>query len=417
MIRARETVGLIAALGISALAFLLVGLGRNQSINLEAVLLAAYLAVPFLALHLILMWRKRPFDQAILPLVALLTGVGTATIYRLNPSLGTVQVTWVAVGGMAAALTLLLIPEHAKLKEYKYTLALAGIALLLAPIVAGKSQNGAKLWLEFGSLSFQPSELAKVFMVVFFAAYLESKKELLSISTRRLLRIWVPEAKHLGPLVLMWVVSLAVLVFERDLGTSLLFFGVFLVMLYIATGRPIYTFLGSLLFLGGATAAYKLFSHVRVRVDIWLDPWTDPQGIGYQIVQSLIAIASGGLTGTGLGRGYPTYIPVVSTDFIFSAISEELGYVGALAVVLAYLLLVERGLKASLAAEDAFSKLLAVGLTTAFGLQAFMIMAGVMKLVPLTGITLPFMSYGGSSILANFILVALLLEVSSRRRA
>lgn len=417
MKRGREFFALVISFCLTALSFLLVGLGRKGQIDVVGVQLAAYLAVIFLALHIVVRMKVPRSDQTILPLISLLCGLGAAMVYRIDPQLGNAQVTWIALGASAAALALVAIRRPEELKEYKYTFALLGLALLLAPIFIGRAENGAKLWLHFGPLSFQPSEVAKLFMVIFFAAYLDDKRELLAVSTKRWLGIWVPEMKHMGPLLAMWAVSLAVLVFERDLGSSLLFFSVFLIMLYVSTGRPMYSLIGSLLFLGGAFAAYTLFGHVQLRVNIWLHPWADPKGDAYQLVQSLIGIASGGLSGTGLGRGYPHFIPVVSTDFIFSAIAEELGFVGALALILVYLVIMARGFRAALRARESFSQLLAVGLTGVFALQAAIIMAGVMRIIPLTGITLPFVSYGGSSILANFVLVAGLLEISGRRES
>lgn len=415
MRRGYELGALVLALAIGALAFLLVDAGKEGALSTNGVVLSLGLVVTFFLLHLLIRWRAPKADQVILPTVALLSGLGAAAIYRIDPDLGRAQITWFAVGGAAAAAALIVLRRYENLKNYKYLIALAGLMLLLAPI-ATHDRNGAKLWLQLGPLSFQPAELAKICMVIFFAAYLEEKRELLSVSTRKWMGLWVPEIKHLGPLLTMWAVSLAVLVFERDLGTSLLFFGTFLVMLYVATGRPIYTVIGGLLFTTGALSVYVFFSHVKVRFDIWLNPWIDAKGAGYQLIQSILAIASGGLTGAGFGRGYPEYIPAVHTDFIFSAIAEEIGFAGTLAILITYLILASRGLKIALSSDQPFGKLLALGLTAVFALQATVIIAGVTKAMPLTGITLPFMSYGGSSILVNFILVALLLEISSSGR-
>ncbi len=415
MTRGRELLSLAIALGVAVLAFALVGLGKKGAIDYEGLRLSAYLAAAFLALHLVMRLRVPRADQTILPIVALMSGLGAAEVYRVDRASGRAQVIWIALGAAVAILALLAVRRYEVLKRYKYSIALAGLTLLLLPIFVGRDHFGAKLWLQLGPLSFQPAELAKVLMVIFFAAYLEEKKELLAVSTKRFLGVWLPEMKHLGPLLTMWGVSLAVLVFERDLGTSLLFFAAFLAVLYVATGRPIYTGIGALLFFGGATAAYFLFHHVRVRVDIWLNPWLDAKGYGYQLVQSILAIASGGLTGAGLGRGHPDFIPAVHTDFIFSAIAEELGFAGALAVLLCYLFFMARGLKTAISSEDAFGKLLAAGLTAIFSLQALIILGGVSRAIPLTGITLPFMSYGGSSVLANFVLVAILIEISASR--
>ncbi|HEY5505931.1 MAG TPA: FtsW/RodA/SpoVE family cell cycle protein, partial [Coriobacteriia bacterium] len=285
-----------------------------------------------------------------------------------------------------------------------------GLVLLLMPAVIGREINGAKLWLRIGSFSFQPAEIAKICIVLFLAAYLSEYREVLSVSTRKFLGLHLPAARHLGPLVLMWAVSLVVLVAEKDLGSSLLFFGVFLVMITVATGRWSYAVVGSVLFAFGATAAFFMFAHVRVRVDIWLHPFADAAGTGYQLVQSLFAFAAGGLTGVGPGRGLPTRIPFVVTDFIFSAIGEELGLLGAAAIVIAYLVLCMRGLSTAVRARSDMASLTAAGLVATLGLQTFVIVGGVTRLIPLTGITLPFVSYGGSSIVSNFLLLGLLMR-------
>ncbi|MHB8842131.1 MAG: FtsW/RodA/SpoVE family cell cycle protein, partial [Candidatus Aquicultor sp.] len=332
-----------------------------------------------------------------------------------KPSLATTQSMWILAGTIAALIALVAVRRYQWLKEYKYTWAILGILLLFSPIFVGVERGGSKLWLVLGPFTFQPAEMAKILFVFFLAAYLEEKRELLSISTRRAFKVWLPELKHLGPLTVMWLMSLVILVLERDLGTSLLFFGLFLAMLYVATGRPIYVSLGSFLFVAGAAACYFAFSHIQTRVDIWLDPWIDPSGKGYQIIQSIFAIASGGLAGTGLGLGHPTLIPAVRTDFIFAAIAEELGLLGGIAVILIYLLFISRGLRIALSASDDFGRLVATGLASVFALQTFTILGGTMKLIPLTGVTLPFISYGGSSILMNFILLALFLAVSAKR--
>jgi cell division protein FtsW (lipid II flippase) len=301
------------------------------------------------------------------------------------------------------------------LSRYKYILGFSGVGLLLLPITPlGATIRGARLWVSIGGFSFQPGELAKVCLVVFLAAYLAERKELLSIASRRIAGLHVPDIKHFGPLLVMWGLSLAVMFWEKDLGSSLLFFSVFLVMIYIATARVVYMVFGLGLFAVGAYFGYTAFSHVRLRVAIWFDA-LDPRLIqdeSYQLAQSLFALATGGLFGTGLGLGRPDLIPDVHTDFIFSAIGEELGLLGTTAVLLGFMLLVARGLKASISAQDDFGQLLAAGLTTILGLQTVIILAGVTRLLPLTGITLPFMSFGGSSLISNFILLALLARIS-----
>jgi cell division protein FtsW (lipid II flippase) len=393
--------------------FSLVSLTSNQPVE-TGLKMASLLLALFIALHIANRLFARNADPILLPLCAFLTELGLIMICRLKPELGVAQSIWILAGVSAAILVLAVLHNYSGLKEYKYTWVILGILLLFAPVFVGVQRGGSRLWIDLGPISFQPAEIAKILFVLFLAAYLVEKRELLSISTKRVFGVWLPEPKYFGPVVVMWLVSLIILILERDLGTSLLFFGLFLAMLYIATGRPIYVILGTTLFAIGASVCYYLFSHVQTRVDIWLNPWIDASGKGYQVVQSLFAIAGGGLTGTGIGIGHPGIIPEVQTDFIFSAIAEELGLLGGIAVVLVYLLFVSRGLKIALNTKNEFGALVAAGLSCVFALQSFTIMAGVTKLVPLTGVTLPFVSYGGSSILMNFILLAALLIISSK---
>jgi peptidoglycan glycosyltransferase len=306
--------------------------------------------------------------------------------------------------------TLIAVPSLESLARYKYTVMVGGLVLLLMPAVIGREVNGAKLWIRFGQMSFQPGEVAKILIVLFLAAYLAENRELLSVSTRRWLGLRIPEPRTLGPLLLMWALSLLVLVFERDLGSSLLFFAIFLLMLHTATGRASYVAVGLALFGAGATVAYHLFGHVRTRIDIWLDPFADAAGKGYQLVQSLFALAAGGLTGVGLGAGLPSRIPYVTTDFVFSAIGEELGLLGGGAIVLLFLVFAIRGLATAARAKTDMAAFTAVGLVAAIALQAFVIVGGVTRLIPLTGVTLPFVSYGGSSLLSSFVALGLLLR-------
>lgn len=412
--RNQELGALFVVLCIAFLGFCLIYLFQESKITLDVGLFTIALIGPFFLVHVAERFSVSGSDPLLLPLTAFLSSLSLIMIYRLKPLLFYLQSLWILIGLSFLIILLFLIKDYARLKDYKYVFALVGLALLLAPILLGTEKHGAKLWLTFGGISFQPSEIAKISIVIFLAAYLEEKRELLAIANKKFLNIWLPPFKHFGPLLLMWLVSLAVLVFEKDLGSSLLFFGIFLSMLYVATGRKIYVIAGILLFLIGAVSCYYVFPHVRARIDIWINPWQDVAGKGYQIVQSLFAIASGDVAGAGLGRGYPTNIPAVQTDFIFSALAEELGLIGGFALIIAYILFVLRGFRIALTSQDEFGKLLAVGLTSAFGLQVFIIIGGATRLIPLTGITLPFMSYGGSSILANFILLALLLAISER---
>lgn len=376
------------------------------------------LSIGYLALHILVRKLAPVADPLILPVIALLNGIGLAAVYRLDPkNLGPAQVTWTFVGLAFFALTLLIVRDFKVLARYKYLLGFLGVGLLLLPMTPlGATINGARLWVRFGSMSFQPGELAKICLVIFFAAYLAERKELLAIASKRFAGIHFPDLKHFGPLLLMWGMSLAVMFYEKDLGSSLLFFSIFLLMIYMATARFVYVGIGTLLFMGGAYLGYQMFSHVQTRVTVWLNVF-DPRYIsddGYQLSQSLFALATGGLFGTGLNRGRPDLIPEAETDFIFSVIGEELGLMGTVAVLLCFMVLVARGLRIAMNQQDDFGQLLAAGLITTFAIQTIIILGGVIRLLPLTGITLPFMSYGGSSLLSNFILMALLVRISQQ---
>jgi peptidoglycan glycosyltransferase len=314
--------------------------------------------------------------------------------------------------------TLALVRRARDIERFRYTFALIGIGCLLVPLVPGigRNINGARLWVRLGSVTFQPGELAKIALCVFFASYLVEKQPLLTMGTRKVLGVWVPNVRHFGPIVLAWGFSLVVMFWERDLGSSLLFFALFIVLLWVATARGAYLGIGAVMFAGGATLAYQVFNHVRTRVSILVDPWSVASGAGYQTVQALFAFAAGGFAGTNIGQGSPQRIPAVSTDFIFAAIGEELGLLGTVAILVAFLLMVGAGLRVAMRVEAPFEKLLAAGLTAIIGLQTFIIIGGVTRLVPLTGITLPFVSYGGSSLISNYILLALLLRISDDDR-
>ncbi len=406
---------LVVLLSVAALAVMgpaAVALAEGARDLGPAYRLATLTLAPIAALHLIMRLAGRRGDAALLPAAGALSALGVAFIYRLTPKLVEAQITWILIGVIAGGLVVLAGDRYRALQRYKYLIGSAGLVLLILPALIGREHFGAKLWLSIGGVSFQPSEIAKLLMVLFLAAYLDEKGALLGDFSKRVGPFRLPRFKYLGPLLLMWAISLMVLVFEKDLGSSLLFFGVFLSMVYVATGRLFYTNLGGILFLSGAAMCYRLFAHVRTRVDIWLHPFSDVTGKSYQIAQSLFAIASGGLTGAGLALGFPTRIPAVQTDFVFSAIAEELGLVGATAVLAVYLIFTYHGFRVALRARDDFSRLLATGLTATFALQTVVILGGVTRLVPLTGVTLPFMSYGGSSILANFILLGMLLAIS-----
>ncbi|MBS3956914.1 MAG: FtsW/RodA/SpoVE family cell cycle protein [Clostridiales bacterium] len=408
--RHTELLLLLAAAPVVLLVFGLVNARAAATIGFADLAVPAGLVAAFLGAHLAVRLLAPAADPVLLPLAALLSGIGLAFVTRLDPELGSRQLVWllVSIGAMVATLAAVRSLERAS--RFKYTIMLVALALLVLPTLIGVEVNGARLWLRFAGLSFQPGEVAKVLIVVFLAAYLAEKREVLSISTRRVLGAGVPALRHLGPLVFMWAISLFVLVTQKDLGSSLLFFGLFLVMIFVATGRLAYVMVGLGLFAAGAAVAYQLFGHVQSRVAIWIDPFADPTGRGYQLVQSLFALAAGQMTGVGVGRGLPERIPFVETDFIFTSIAEELGLLGGAALIIAYLLFCMRGLATAARARSDMAAFTAAGLVAAFGLQTFVIIGGVTRLIPLTGITLPFVSYGGSSMLANFMLLGLLLR-------
>jgi cell division protein FtsW (lipid II flippase) len=420
-IRSRRSTQLaltIMAVILTVSAYVLVTLGKTGQKPPGVGGFVALIAVSYLLAQLIAGRLAPGSDPVLLPTAAVLAGLGYAMIYRLDPSLAGQQLAWLILGLILFALTLFVIKDHRSLDAYTYTIGLAGVAFLLLPVAPGIGQtiNGARLWVQVGPVNFQPSEIGKVLIVVFLASYLSAKKDLLAVATRRIGPIRLPEPRYLGPLLAAWGVSLAVLFMERDLGSSLLFFGIFVAMLWVATARGAFLALGLALFVAGAIIGYLSFGHVQDRVQIWVHA-LEPGYVhdrGYQLAQSEFAFATGGIAGTGLGQGHPALIPFAATDFIFAGFGEELGLFGSTAVLLLYVVIIGRGFKIALTREDAFSKLLATGLTTAVAFQAFIIMGGVTRLIPLTGITLPFVSYGGSSLVANFVMLALLLRISAR---
>ena len=421
--RNRELAALVFAAGVAGAAL--------TSVTIEVSQRAAWYGVVFAALYLVahvVVRRTVPYaDGGLLPLAALMTAIGLASITRLDPEAGGRQALWVVIGvaGFAAAL-IVLRNDYRVLESYRYLFGIAAVVLLLLPSVPGIGErvNGARLWVHVGPLQFQPGELAKICLILFLAGYLREKRE--SIARGRL--------KDLGPLLAIWGAAMLVIVQTTDLGSALLNFGIFLAMLYVATDRLVFVGAGAALFVAGSAFLYTALAHVRERVTIWLHPWTDDRVYcalngklefrqdcaSYQLVKSLYSVANGGLWGRGIGEGTFTstdgtqLIPDVKTDFIYAAISQELGLIGATGLLLLYMLFVVRGMRIALRAEDGFSKLLAAGLTFGFGLETFIILGGVLRVVPLTGITLPFVSYGGTSIVANFLLLAGLLLVSDR---
>ena len=405
--------GLFAVV-ITTFGYLLVQLADKPNLPPDLWLFLAAMIAIYVCAHLAVRKVAPQADPVLLPLTALLNGIGFITIARLDRDLARVQAGWTAAGVAAFVITLLVVRRIRTLERYRYTFLFLGIVAVILPLLPGigKTINGARLWVGFGPLNFQPGEAAKVLLVIFFAAYLVDKRELLASGSRRIGRMLIPDPKHMGPLLLAWGVSILIMVRQKDLGSALLFFAVFASMLYVATERAAYLILGFVLFLGGATIAYQLFGHVQDRVSTWIDPWSVSQGKGFQVVQSMFAFGTGGFAGTGLGLGNPGQIPNAATDFVFSAVGEELGLLGAVGVLVAILLFVGSGFRIAVQADRPFPKLFAAGLTTIIGVQSFVIIGGVTRVIPLTGITLPFISYGGSSLVANFVILALLLRIS-----
>ncbi|MEU9891421.1 FtsW/RodA/SpoVE family cell cycle protein [Sphaerisporangium sp. NPDC051011] len=425
--RGAQLVMLASAVAIVMVAYANVGLGLNDQVpagmlgyglGLGALMLAAYLVLAKFA-----PWA----DPLLLPLVTLVNGLGLVMIYRIEQSeklaSASNQLFWTAVGIVMFSVTLIVLRDHRALQRMTYTAGFVGIGLLILPLVPllGKEINGARIWIGVGGFSIQPGEFAKLSLVVFFAGYLVAKRDILALAGRRLLFIDLPRARDLGPVLITWAFSVGVLVLEKDLGTSLLIFGAFIAMLYIATQRTSWVLIGIALFLSGAFVAGLIFSHVRARFDVWLNP-ADPvlyerfPGGSLQLMQGLFGMGSGGILGTGLGQGHPQLIPLSFSDFIFAATGEELGLTGLMALLMVYALIVQRGLRTAIAARDPFSKLLAGGLSFILAWQVFIIVGGVTNLIPLTGLVTPFMSQGGSALLANWILIALLVRMSDAAR-
>lgn len=419
--RGRElSLGLLAIL-ITAGGYVLLALSDAPSVPPRFWGFFAVIVVLFASAHIAVRRFAPKADATLLPIAAMLLGIGFIMISRLDldatkaePAVGPAQSVWIAVGIAVFVFTLFLVRNVRTLARYRYTFLLLGVGALMLPLIPGLGAeiNGARLWIRVGGLTFQPGELAKVLLVVFFAAYLVEKRELLSSGSRRIGRLYLPDPKHLGPLLVPWGVAILIMVQQKDLGSSLLFFAVFVAMLYIATLRSAYLLVGGALFVSAVAIAYQAFGHVQERVSVWINPWADVRGDGYQLTQSLFAFGSGGFAGRGIGLGDPNLIPVHSTDFIFAAIGEELGLLGTVAVVGCFLLLVGSAFRIAIQATRPFSQLFAAGLATILGIQAFVIIGGVTRVLPLTGVTLPFVSYGGSSLIANYILIALLMRIS-----
>jgi len=404
---------LVFPVGLLAIGLVLLALVRRQVVDWQTLSGAGLFAAGLFGAMVWVRWKLPSADPFLLPIAATLAGLGQVMTSRLEAALGPRQGVWVVIGlGMMTLVGLL--PSVGWLSRYRYTWATLAIVLQVLTIVFGKDPNGggAALWFVVGPVSIQPTEAVKVLLVVFLAAYLAENRELLAMAGRRVGRIHLPPLPYLAPILVMVGASLLLFWLQKDLGPGLLFATVLLAMLYVASGRASYVVIGLILLVGVEAVASRVFEHVHTRVLIWLDPWAYRDTLGYQLVQALYALGSGGVFGAGLDMGSPRYIPAVHTDFVIAAIGEELGLVGTLAVVNLFVLLVLRGFRIALMAGKEFSALLAAGLTSVLALQALIILAGTLELIPLTGITLPFVSYGGSSVVTNFLIVGLLLRIS-----
>ena len=437
--RGWEVVLLILAVALGVLAYVEVGIAMEGQVPANLITqVVAFIALA-ITMHLLVRWKAPYADPVILPSAVALTGIGLAMIYRINitytelvaanpdrnlpTDIAFKQLIWMLIGMGAATAVVLLFRDHRTLKRYSYLFLIAGLFLLLMPLIPGlgRTIHGSRIWIFLGPFSFQPGEIAKICLAIFFAAYLVEQRDNLALAGRRVLGIQFPRLRDLSPILLAWGVAIIVLVFERDLGTSLLFFGFFVAMLYVATERVSWVIIGLVLFAAAAVTAFFLFDHVAARVDIWinaLDPEVysrSPGGSG-QVVQGLFGMASGGLMGTGWGHGYPHLVPYAYSDFMFTSLGEELGLTGLIAILAIYLILTQRGIRTGMGVRDGFGKLLCSGLAFVMAFQVFVVVGGVTRLIPLTGLTLPFMAYGGSSLLSNWIIVGILLRISNGAR-
>jgi cell division protein FtsW (lipid II flippase) len=430
--RGAELFLLIQALVVGIGGYAAVGIGVDGEVPTNILTYGGWLALLIVACH-VTVRRTAPYaDPVLLPVVAALNGLGLAVIRRLDlaeitqaaganrdpKTFATDQLIWMTIGVGLFIGTLSVLRDHRVLQRFTYTSGLAAIVLLLMPImpVIGKETNGARIWVDLGPVGMQPGEVAKVLLVIAFAGYLVVHRDALALAGRRFFFVDLPRGRDLGPILAMWLISLGILVFQHDLGSSLLFFGIFLTMLYVSTERPGWLVVGAALFSAGAFVGYQLFGHVQSRVHDWLDPFRAWDDGSQQVGLSMFGMSWGGLLGRGLGAGRPDLIPYAESDFIIAAIGEELGLTGVMAVILLYAIIVERALRAALVCRDGFGKLVACGLGVVFALQVFVVIGGVTDLIPLTGLTTPFLSYGGSSLVANWVIVALLLRISDQAR-
>ncbi|MDX2968900.1 FtsW/RodA/SpoVE family cell cycle protein [Kribbella solani] len=428
--RGVELLLLVIAIAVSVGAYVNIGITVQNSVPASTGYYAAGIGLLALIAHLVLRYRAPYADPVLLPCAVLLNGLGVAMIHRIDLGLAIVaeakgkvpkaaaasqQITWTAVGIVLFVVVILVVRDHRRLQAFTYTLGLGGLVLLVLPLVPGigANVNGAPIWIRIGGMSFQPGEFAKVALVIFFAGYLVVKRDVLTLAGRRFLGLDLPRARDLGPILIAWLASLGVLVFESDLGSSLLFFGLFLFLLYVSTERAGWLIIGGLLFVGGAYFAYMTFGHVHRRITDWLDPWAIDGG---QIKLGLMGQAWGGVLGRGLGQGHPEATMYANSDMIISSFAEELGLTGLIAILLIFTLIIERGLRTALGCRDIFGKLVATGLAMSFALQVFVIVGGVTGLIPLTGLATPFMALGGTSLVANWAIIALLLRISDQAR-
>lgn len=422
--RNTELVLLCLAAMLAAVALLNVELNQDRALGPNIITFPLAFLVLFGAAHLAVRRFAPHADPVLLPVVTAINGLGLVLIHRLdlgdptaNPTAGH-QLLWTAVGLTGFVVVLVRLNDHRKLARYGYVCGFTGLILLIVPALLPalySEQNGAKIWVQFKGFSIQPAEFSKILLLIFFAAVLVSKRNVFTSAGKHVLGMDLPRPRDLAPLLAAWILAVGVMVLERDLGTSLLLYASFLTVVYIATDRLSWVVIGLALFAGGSIIAYHLFNHVRVRVQNWLDPFADPDS-GYQMMQSLFSFATGGVFGTGLGNGQPNTVPAASTDFIIAVVGEELGLVGLAGVLMLYAILIVRGLRTALAVRDSFGKLLAAGLAATVGIQLFIVVGGVTKLIPLTGLTTPWMSYGGSSLVANYLLLAILIRISHAAR-
>ncbi|MCU1536008.1 MAG: cell elongation-specific peptidoglycan biosynthesis regulator RodA [Humibacillus sp.] len=425
--RNSELLLLLVAVGIVLLAWVTTDLNRNGTVPANIIPVAGGFAGLMLVLHLVLRWKAAYADPVLLPIATVLNGLGLVMIHRIDLSRAKLgpdgdayrQLIWTTIAVVFAVAVVVLLRDHRLLRRYTYVSLAAGFVLLLLPLVPGLGQtiNGSQIWISLGPLNFQPGEFAKIALAVFFAGYLVQTRDVLSLAGRRVLGFTFPRGRDLGPILLAWLLAVLILVFQKDLGSALLFFGLFVAMLYVATERVSWIAIGLILFGVAVAFALSAFSHFQKRVDLWLDPFsTDNLQRSNQLANGLWGMASGGLTGTGLGAGRPWLTSFAESDFIFPSLAEELGLFGSVAILVLYLVFCERGIRTALGVRDGFGKLLAVGLTFSVAFQLFIVIGGVTRVIPLTGLTTPFMSLGGSSLLANWVIVALLLRISDQAR-